>query len=73
MKIEALGSIKSDGYVLEKEEVKIVPDDIGGRWCAFGWAKDLSGTVPTGERKVLNAKLDVQGSVIGQATVGTGG
>jgi hypothetical protein len=59
MKIEALESIKSDGYVLDPEDVKTVPDDIGARWCAAGWARDTSGAVATGERTVLNAKLAV--------------
>ncbi len=60
MKIEALESIKSDGYVLDAEDVKTVPDEIGQRWCAAGWARDTSGVVPTGERRVINAELAVK-------------
>lgn len=59
MKIEALESIKSDGYLLDPEDIKTVPDDVGARWCAAGWARDVSGAVATGQRKVLNAKLAV--------------
>jgi hypothetical protein len=59
MKIEALESIKSDGYLLDPEDVKTVPEEVGARWCAAGWARDTSGAVATGERKVLNAKLTV--------------
>ena len=59
MKIEALNSIKSDGYVLDPEDVKTVPDEIGAAWCARGWAKDMAGGVPTGGRVVLKAKLAV--------------
>jgi hypothetical protein len=59
MKIEALESIKSDGYVLDPEDVKTVPDEIGTAWVQAGWARDVSGAVETGERKVLNAKLAV--------------
>jgi hypothetical protein len=59
MKIEALESIKSDGYLLDPEDTKTVPDEVGARWCAAGWARDASGVVATGERKVLNAKLSV--------------
>jgi hypothetical protein len=59
MKIEALESIKSDGYLLDPEDIKTVTDDVGARWCAAGWARDVSGVVATGERKVLNAKLSV--------------
>lgn len=59
MKIEALESIKSDGYILDPEDMKTVPEEVGARWCAAGWARDVSGAVATGERKVLNAKLTV--------------
>jgi hypothetical protein len=59
MKIEALENIKSDGHILSTEDVKNVPDEIAIRWISAGWARDLSGTIPTGERKVLNAKLEI--------------
>jgi hypothetical protein len=59
MKIEALESIKSDGYVLDAEDVKNVPYEIGSRWCVAGWAKDLSGSVQTGERKVVRVDVNV--------------
>lgn len=60
MKIEALETIKSDGYVLDAGDVKTqVPEAIGSKWCALGWAKDLDGNLETGERQVLNAKLTV--------------
>jgi hypothetical protein len=59
MKIEALESIKSDGYVLDAGDVKQnVPDPIGACWCAAGWAKDVDGIVATGERKVLKVELE---------------
>lgn len=63
MKIEALEAIKSDGYVLDAEDVKTVPDEIGAKWCAAGWAKDTTGTVATGERKVLDARITVSSGV----------
>lgn len=64
MKIEALEAIKSDGYVLEAEDVKTVPDEVGARWCEAGWARDLAGTVPTGERKVLDARVMVDSAAL---------
>jgi hypothetical protein len=64
MKIEALESIKADGYVLDAEDVKTVPDEVGAKWCARGWAKDTAGVVPTGERQVLNARLVVDSGVL---------
>jgi len=66
MKIEALESIKSDGYVLDAEDVKTVPDAIGARWCASGCAKDVAGLIPTGERRVVNARLTVQSATTQQ-------
>lgn len=73
MKIEALETIKSDGYVLDAGDVKQnVPDEIGAVWVQAGWAKDLDGTVETGERVVLNAKLAVDSvkHVVKASTVG---
>jgi hypothetical protein len=69
VKIEALESIKSDGYVLDAGDVKQnVPDPIGARWCAAGWAKDLDGVVATGERKVLKVELEAHSGAL-NATV----
>ena len=73
MKIEALETIKSDGYVLDAGDVKAnVPDEIGAGWCQAGWAKDLDGVIETGERVVLNAKLVVDSvkHVVKATTVG---
>lgn len=43
----------------------VVHDDYGARLCRLGWAKDLDGNVPTGERKegveVLSPKKAVSG------------
>lgn len=54
MKIEALEDIKSGDYVLTAGDSLTVPDDIGAHWCKHGWAKDVAGTVATGERRVIN-------------------
>ena len=64
MKIEALETIKSGGYLLEAEDVKTVPDELGARWCALGWARDVAGVVPTGERQVIDARLSVDSGVL---------
>lgn len=34
-----------------KGDTLTVPDELGQKWCRLGWAKDLDGIVPTGERK----------------------
>ena len=65
MRIEALERISSDGYVLEKDDVLTVPDEIGASWCRNGWGRDTSGAVETGERRVLDARLLVDNVAVG--------
>jgi hypothetical protein len=57
MKIEALEDFQSGDYRLTAGDVVTVPDDVGSRWVRLGWAKDHSGAMPTGERRVLDARL----------------
>ena len=57
MKIEAIENFQSGDYRLTAGDVVTVPDEMGVRWCALGWAKDTSGAVPTGERRVLGVHL----------------
>ena len=72
MKIEALESIKSDGYVVTEGDAMTVPDEVGTVWVKAGWAKDVAGTIETGERVVLNAKLAVDSvkTLVKSTTVG---
>jgi len=37
-------------YLLAEGDTITVPDDVGARWCAYGWASDVEGKVATGER-----------------------
>lgn len=66
MRVEALEVIKSQGYVLSEGDIITVPDEVGAHWCKHGWAKDTSGAVPTGERRVISAKVDVDDIVTSQ-------
>jgi hypothetical protein len=67
MKVEILEKrLTSDGFVGEAGDRLTVPDDVGAKWCALGWASDLAGQVPTGERRVIDARLAVDSAVIGQ-------
>jgi hypothetical protein len=59
MRIEALEAIKSGTYVVTEGDIITVPDEVGARWCALGWAKDTAGVVATGERRVLDARIAV--------------
>ena len=61
MKVEILEQrLSSDGFVGDLGDRFTVPDDVGRSWCKHGWAKDLSGEVATGGRKVIDAKLDIE-------------
>ena len=72
MKIEVLEDLKSDGYVMTAGDIVTVPDATGAFWCAAGWARDVAGEIPTGERKVLNAKLAIDSvkTIVKNADVG---
>jgi hypothetical protein len=60
MKVEITEKrLSSDGFVGENGDRFTVPDEVGQKWCALGWAIDLSGACETGERKVIDARLDV--------------
>jgi hypothetical protein len=67
VKVEILEKrLTSDGYAGEQGDRLTVPDEVGAKWCALGWASDLAGVVPTGERRVIDARLDVNASTHGQ-------
>ena len=48
------------GYVLSKDDTITVDDKLGGYWCDQGWAEDVDGKHPTGERRVIGAELAVE-------------
>jgi hypothetical protein len=39
-------------YVLAKGDTITVSENTGRRWCAYGWARDVDGVHPSGERIV---------------------
>ena len=49
-------------YLQGEGDVISVPDALGKKWCELGWAKDVDGKVPTGERIVRGAVVDVKGT-----------
>ena len=58
MRVEILEARLSDTdpdtgrhYLHEAGDLITVPEPCGARWCAYGWARDVSGTVPTGVRE----------------------
>lgn len=52
--------LRDAGFNLVEGDTITVPDEVGTKWCGLGWAKDTAGNVPTGERIVRGAKLNVQ-------------
>lgn len=72
MKIEALENIKSHNLVLTSGDIVTVPDDVGAELCARGWARDIDGTIATGERIVLDARIVVDTAVHAQAATEVG-
>jgi hypothetical protein len=67
MRIEAMETIKSGGWVLSAGDSVEVPDAIGLHWVQMGWARDPSGAVETGERRVIRAVIKPHGARSGQA------
>lgn len=58
MRVEITESkLKDAGYDLVEGDSLTVPDEVGAKWCARGWAKDTEGKVATGERKPGAAKV----------------
>lgn len=44
------------------EDVVTVPASVGELWCSLGWAKDVDGVVPTGERSLQPVAINVDGA-----------
>lgn len=53
-------------YSLGKGDIITVSDETGKRWCAYGWAQDVAGQTPTGERipGARDVLLDVQDATL---------
>lgn len=62
MKIEIIEMFKVRRDVFHPGEIRVVPDGDGARYCAAGWARDMSGSVGTGEKvSGENTTLEVGG------------
>jgi hypothetical protein len=40
-------------YLQHRGDVITIPEGLGRKWCAYGWAKDVDGVHPTGERSAV--------------------
>lgn len=59
MQVEILEErLSSDGFAGEKGDRLTVPDEVGAAWCGYGWAKDMSDKVPTGERNISPVEIN---------------
>ena len=73
MKVEILEvKLSSDGFSGEQGDRFTVPDVIGTSWVLAGWAKDLSGTIQTGERKVVGETVQPANVEIAQGVENNG-
>lgn len=50
--------IRHGSLVLSHDDQVTVPDEVGRTFCELGWAEDLSGEVPTGERDTRPRTVD---------------
>lgn len=72
MKVEILTSFGHHGKEFIEGEQRVVSDAEGNYFCRAGWAKDLSGVVPTGNPGPSEVILEVQ-DVENDAAVSTAG
>ena len=68
MKIEALTTFLDGRDRFELGDIRTVSDEDGARFCAEGWAKDISGTVPTGDATTGTADLAIHNSTLGTSS-----
>lgn len=66
MRVEMLELVKHDGQIFEAGEVRVVSDALGGYFCELGWAKDLDGQYPTGERRTQGVSVRAVTAVVEQ-------
>lgn len=66
MKIEALTTFLDGRERFEQGDIRTVDDGRGTRLVAAGWARDVSGDVPTGPAASGPADLEIHNAVMGQ-------
>ena len=68
MKIEALTTFLDGRDRFELGDIRTVSDEDGARFCAAGWAKDVSGQTATGEAATGEADLAIHNSTLGSSS-----
>jgi len=67
MKIEALTTFLDGRDRYEAGDIRTVSDEDGARFCAAGWAKDITGAAATGEATAGTVDLAIRNSTLGTA------
>jgi hypothetical protein len=65
MKINCTSTFIDGTTRYETGDVRTVSDADGARFCAFGWATDITGAAPSGEPAPGSADLAINNSVLG--------
>lgn len=53
---------KDKGDIFYENDLRTVSCEDGEYYCKSGWAEDVAGKVPTGERKINEPRLDIRNS-----------
>jgi hypothetical protein len=59
IKLEVLEKFSIEGQVYHAGEIRVVPEVVAKTACGAGWARDVDGVIPTGERDPSAKKLEV--------------
>jgi len=65
MKIQALTTFLDGRDRFEAGDIRTVPDADGARFCANGWAADVTGQTATGTAAAGTADLNIHTSKLG--------
>lgn len=68
MKIKVLNTFLDGRDRFEADDVRTVPDEDGARFCAAGWATDISGQIETGTLTAGSADLVIDKSTLGSSS-----
>lgn len=60
IKIEVLEKFSIDNNAYYAGEIRQVEDEVAKTACGAGWARDVDGNIPTGERDPSAKKLEIQ-------------
>jgi hypothetical protein len=60
IKLEVLEKFSIDGLVYHAGEIRVVEESVAKTACGAGWARDVDGVIPTGERDPSAKKLVIE-------------